>query len=117
VNNTVADNSAQNGVIAGVLCSGAYSLANSIIWGNGGSPQYVSCVPTYSDVMGLPSPPPNNNISVDPNFNASYQPQAAACFNSGTNAAVANISIDITNTARIKPPGTGIVDMGAYEMQ
>jgi len=111
-NNSVGSNSASTGTASGVNCSStAYTLYNSIIWGNSGS-VYTTCTANHSDVEGIATG--SGNINVNPNFTTNFVPQATQCFNSGTNSAPGLGVLDVTNGPRIK---SAVVDMGAYEVQ
>jgi len=111
-NNSVGSNSASTGTASGVNCSStAYTLYNSIIWGNSGS-VYTTCTANHSDVEGIATG--SGNINVNPNFTTTFIPQATQCFNSGTNSAPGLGVLDVTNGPRIK---SAVVDMGAYEVQ
>ena len=114
VNNTVAENLAKTTATgSGMICSTTTPLHNNIVWGNqGGTTQISGCTFSYSDVEG--SAGGTGNISVNPSFDTSYKPQAAACFNSGNSAAPELGKLDLANGPRVK--GTK-VDMGAYEVQ
>jgi hypothetical protein len=114
-NNTVADNYAQSGAAAGVICSApSQKVVNSIIWGNnlGVANQLAQCTATYSDIQN--STGGTGNIKLDPNFKTTYEPQETACFNSGNNSAAGVGALDITGGARVKGAK---IDMGAFEVQ
>jgi hypothetical protein len=112
VNNTVADNAAQSGTSAGILCAAAYTLSNSIVWDNGGGAQAVLCSFQHSDVMG--GAQGLSNIQHNPQFGPAYKPQAPQCQDSGDNAAPGVSALDLEGGLRIKG---GKVDMGAFEIK
>ena len=114
-NNTVADNLAKTGVAAGISCAGsADTVRNSIVWGNLGGSQFLGCSFEYSTVQGASAPAGTGNLNVDCNLSATYRPQAAGCFNVGSNTAAGVGAIDRANDARVKG---NTIDLGAYEVQ
>ena len=112
VNNTVADNYVLTGKTAGIICTGAAVLRNSIIYGNIGAAQLSGCSTEYSDVQGGVSG--TSNISADPKFDATYRPQEITCHDSGLTTATGITTLDLANNPRVKGSG---VDMGAYEVK
>lgn len=112
VNNTVAYNNSLSSGKAGVVCSSAHTLNNSIVWANSPGAQLSSCKAAYSDVQGSTSG--TGNINVDPKLTALFKPQEPKCFNSGLSSATGVSSIDLANGLRLKGSA---VDMGAYEIK
>jgi len=110
-NNTIANNGGSHIPTGGaVKCLTSVAIANSILYSNGSSPN-LGCSFTYSDVEGGATG--TGNINTNPTFTATFVPQEAACFNSGTATTGVTI-IDITGGPRLKGSA---VDMGAYEVQ
>ncbi len=117
--NTVADNTANVAVAAGVICPVATAIpaSNVIVYGNGTALQVSGmCSWTYSDIGQAPTPGGMGNINMDPQFvniaGGDYHIGAGSpCVNAGDPAA--SVGVDFDGDAR---PGGGGYDIGADEV-
>lgn len=114
-NNTIANNLAQSTKAAGVICTTAATINNSILWGNIGAGQQSGCTFQHSDVEGGATGTTNLNVKPD------FFNEASGNFSLKTTsplidkgASSASSSIDLANSPRLKGSA---VDMGAYEIK
>ncbi|MCK6551278.1 myxococcus cysteine-rich repeat containing protein [Myxococcota bacterium] len=105
---------------AGILCTVAASIVNSIVWGNdGGPPISDTCRASYSDLGPFDGAPPSlgTSFSEDPMLDATYHLQAGSpCIDRGdpTGIVPAGVApaIDVDGDPR---PAGAQVDVGADE--
>jgi hypothetical protein len=111
-NCTISQNTAPHGG-GGWACT----LKNSISWGN--STTELGCSESYSCGVGYTG---TGSITNNPLFVSASDfrlQNNSPCIDKGNNAAWAELSnsVDLDGNPRIWPVGTGIVDMGAYELK